>query len=550
MTNTTITLSEKISLFEAFKEIDDRLQNIGASWILRVDMTQVRFAITRDVFFVMAKRFKGKQIELVLSHPHEVEMARSVHLQALLSNTSIDFEREFEKKNILKHNFTMREYFLYELKRWWEYIKFVFHRTPKENKKHIYKAKTATPNMILIVSGLIMSLTLLLFIFHFAVSKTYVYITPQISVRPISSNIIFTDGTGGLLTAKNTVRMKRVSFPIEHVMKFSLDTIDPNSATSAQGMVTLYNELSQAQTLKPNTRFITDDGVVFRSDAWVNIPAAKTINGITEIGVAEVLVRADQKDEAGKIIGIRGNIPTATLLTIPGLKFNRDKVYAKTKADFVGGSDPKIHIVTEAEVSKFTGILREQLYRTARSSLQIRLDDENQKNRENYTLLMGDAVTFSGELIRITSGQKIGDLANEVQMEGSLVVTALVYDKNMVVQYLTTIFRDKLLYGTDKELGIHEDTLRLTNVIQRSQNDGSIKATMEMNATITYDLENATNELTRRMKSMITGLPKNDAITKIINEWHVREVDIRFSPFWMRTVSSNPDNIEFVIREE
>ncbi len=422
-------------------------------------------------------------------------------------------------------------------------------RTQKE-KKHIYKAKTATPNMMLIVSGLIMSLTLLLFIFIFAVSKTYVYISPQISVRPISSNIVFVTSTGGLLSGRNNVQMKLVSFPVEHAMKFSLDTIDPNSATSAQGMVTLYNELNQAQTLKPNTRFITDNGVVFRSDAWVSSPAAKSVNGITEIGVAEVLVRADQKDEAGKIIGIRGNVPTATLLTIPGLKFNRDKVYAKTKSAFVGGSDPKIHVVTDTEVAKFTGIIKEQLYRTARSTLQVRLDDENKKNGENYTLLMGDAVSFSGESIKITSGQKIGDLANEVEMKGEVMVNALVYDKNAVVQYLTTIFREKLLYGTDKELGIHEDTLRLTNVIQRAENDTSIKATMEMNATITYDLENATNELTRRMKVMIAGLPKNEAITKLINEGHVREVDIRFSPFWMRAVSSNLDNIEFIIREE
>ncbi len=118
MTNTTtIILSEKISLFEAFKEIDTSLHQSTMTGILRVDMTQVRFAITRDVFFVMAKRFKGKQIELILAHPHEVEMARSVHLHAILSNSSIDFEREFEKKNILKHNFTMREYFFYELKR-------------------------------------------------------------------------------------------------------------------------------------------------------------------------------------------------------------------------------------------------------------------------------------------------------------------------------------------------------------------------------------------------------------------------------------------------
>lgn len=82
-------------------------------------------------------------------------------------------------------------------------------------------------------------------------------------------------------------------------------------------------------------------------------------------------------------------------------------------------------------------------------------------------------------------------------------MTALVYDRKSTVDYLTTIFREKLLYGTDKELGIHDDTLRLTNVVSRAEDDSTIKATMEMNATLTYDLENATNELTRRMKVII-----------------------------------------------
>lgn len=116
---------------------------------------------------------------------------------------------------------------------------------------------------------------------------------------------------------------------------------------------------------------------------------------------------------------------------------------------------------------------------------------------------MGDAVSLTGELIEISSGQKIGDFGNEIELKGSLTINALVYDKAAVVDYLKLIFREKLLHGTDKELSIHEDTLRLTNVISRATDDSTIKATMEMNATITYDLENASNELTRRMKVTI-----------------------------------------------
>ena len=159
--------------------------------------------------------------------------------------------------------------------------------------------------MFLIVSGLIMSLSLLLFIFYFAVSKTYVSVLPQTTVRPVSANILFSQGSGSLLESKNTVRMKTTTLPIEQTMKFTLDTIEPNSATNAIGRVTIYNELSIEQALKPFTRFITEDGVVYRSDTWVNVPPARKSNDITEIGSVEVLLKADPNDEAGKMIGER-----------------------------------------------------------------------------------------------------------------------------------------------------------------------------------------------------------------------------------------------------
>lgn len=326
-----IIISKSASLFEAMKAIEEAIGSHALP--LTIDMSQVTFSLTRDVFFVLAKRFKTDQFKLLLKYEHQVDMARSASISALLSGLSAEFDREFENKNLLKHNFTMWEYFLYEVRRAGLYIRFLF--TRKKEKLPLYKIKKATPNLILIVSGLIMSLSLLLFIFYFTVSKTYVYITPQISVRPISANIIFSQLTGSLIQPKNMVQMKKIALPIDYTMNFKLDTIDPNSATNARGKITIYNELSEAQALKPNTRFVTDDGSVFRTDGWVNIPASKTDNGITQIGTIDATLRADVADEGGKIIGARGNIVQNTLLTIPGLKFNRDKVYAKAKENFV-----------------------------------------------------------------------------------------------------------------------------------------------------------------------------------------------------------------------
>ena len=128
-----------------------------------------------------------------------------------------------------------------------------------------------------------MSMTLLLFIFHFAVSKTIITITLQIQIRPVSANIIYTEASGSLLASKNTITLKKINIPASYSMRFQLETFDPNSTSNARGIIAVYNELPTAQALKPQTRFVTLDGVVYRSINWVNVPPARSINGITEM---------------------------------------------------------------------------------------------------------------------------------------------------------------------------------------------------------------------------------------------------------------------------
>ena len=114
-----------------------------------------------------------------------------------------------------------------------QYIWFLIFEKTRKNKRIIHIKKSGS-HFALIVIGLIMSITLLLFIFHFAVSKTIVTILPQVSIRTISTNITYTQATGSLLLAKNTLALKKIKIPVTHSMKFQLETVDPNSTTNAR----------------------------------------------------------------------------------------------------------------------------------------------------------------------------------------------------------------------------------------------------------------------------------------------------------------------------
>ena len=58
---------------------------------------------------------------------------------------------------------------------------------------------------------------------------------------------------------------------------------------------------------------------------------------------------------------MRGNIAEGTTLDMPGLKFNRDKIYAKATKNFTGGQNPTLKVLTEAEYARFVSLLTDKL---------------------------------------------------------------------------------------------------------------------------------------------------------------------------------------------
>jgi hypothetical protein len=92
---------------------------------------------------------------------------------------------------------------------------------------------------------------------------------------------------------------------------------------------------------------------------------------------------------------VRGNILDGATLTIPGLKFNRDKIHAKTTSAFIGGINPKIHILTDKEMASFKEILTEKLKSKALETLKNTIKKNNTENGENYDILpINENITY------------------------------------------------------------------------------------------------------------------------------------------------------------
>lgn len=497
---------------------------------------------------LLLHRFPNKRFSFITNDPGIRKIGEPLGIKFFRKNDDIEFEQEYAKKNLLQHNFTFAEYALYEVRKFLSKTTFLMKR-----KTVVYKNRKIVrdSNVFLLVSGLILSLSLLSFIFYFAVSKTYVTITPELGIKTISRNIVYAEREPGALDAKNTVNVRTMTVPSELSYTFNVTTIDEMSTKNSYGTVEIFNELQQEQTFRPNTRFTTDDGIVFKTQDWIKVAGTRTESGVTVIGKTKATLMADTYDLKGNIVGKRGNIGEDVTLTIPGLKFNRDKIYAKTIGVFAGGIDPKIHVLTEKELTGFKDILAEKLRNKALEELKEKIKKTNAENAENYEILpINDNIIYKLDDITLEQGAKIGEKREEVSLHGKIAVTSHLYDKSAALFYLKTILNESLLFGTEKLIGVNDSSLRISNVVsQGAAQQFTMKATSELDATISYNFEDSSNNLTKKLKNLIVNNTVKDATSILLNDNNIASVKITFSPFWLSRISNNPDNIEFIIQK-
>jgi hypothetical protein len=520
-----------------------------------IDSPEIQIIVEDNIYLsnylnlkLLLYRFPTKRFSFITSNSELKILGEWLGIRFFQKSNDIEFEKEYAKNHILRHNFTFLEYTRYEIGRLFQ--KFIF---LGKKKSQIYKNKKISQdsNLFFLIIGLVTSLSLLSFIFYFAVSKTYVTITPELGVKTVSRNIIFTQKEASILDQKNTVNVRPASLEIPMEYTFNITTIDQMSTKNAYGSVEIYNELRQEQTFRPATRFITEDGLIFKTNEWIRIPPTRTLSGITIMGKTTATLTADTYDIKGNITGIRGNIPAWTTLTIPWLKFNRDKVYAKSTDIFMGWINPKIHILTEKEITGFKNILIEKLKNKALETLKDSIKKSNAENGENYAILpINENIIYTIGDIFLWWGLKIGDKRDEVTIHGKIKISTFIYDKNATLFYLKTILNESLLFGTEKLIEINDESLRITNIVSKNTLPYfSLKGTTELDSTISYNFEDASNNLTKKLKNLIVGTSPKEATSILLNDNNIANVKIAFSPFWLNRVSNNPDNIEFIIQK-
>jgi hypothetical protein len=125
-----------------------------------------------------------------------------------------------------------------------------------------------------------------------------------------------------------------------------------------------------------------------------------------------------------------------------------------------------------------------------------------------------------------------------------------VYNKNTALSYLRALMNERLLFGAERLHEVLPESLKITTILNRTENPKFIlRGTTELSATISYDYEDDANAQTKRLKNIIAGQSTEQALSVLQSDSSIANVKIRLSPFWLTSVSSNIDNIKFIIEK-
>lgn len=198
-------------------------------------------------------------------------------------------------------------------------------------------------------------------------------------------------------------------------------------AQKAQGTITIFNEYNdKSQPLVATTRFLAEDGTLFRLVNQVTVPGMKG----DEAGSVEALVIADVEGNGGNI--------GPTRFSVPGFEGSpkKDKFYATSEKDMAGGGagGDAVAIVTEDDIEAAKTEMTEETLNYIMEQITGLLRPDNE-------VLIDENVTY--EVIRSEANMSAGTMAEQFMYEVVSHVKVLVFSEDDVLAVMESDLTEK-----------------------------------------------------------------------------------------------------------
>jgi len=261
-------------------------------------------------------------------------------------------------------------------------------RKKDENYKNINLSKKSWK--FFAIFGLVATLIILISLAYVFLPKATITIFAKTKIQSLDAEMKADTKAESADFDKKIIPAKAISVSEEISRNFDSTGNKSASSRKARGMITIYNEYSSAnQPLVATTRFVSEDGKLFRLINGITVPGLTKEGTEIKPGAIEAEVTAD---EAGEEFNIE-----PTKFTIPGFQGSGSekyaKIYAKSFKTISGGAkgSETVRSVTDADISsakskilaEFSSVLKQKIKEQAGQGYII-LDEALSIGDPNY----------------------------------------------------------------------------------------------------------------------------------------------------------------------
>jgi len=281
----------------------------------------------------------------------------------------------------------------------------------------------------------------------------------------------------------------------------------------ATGVVTLHNDSATPQPLVVNTRIENEDGLWFRLDGGVTVPA----NGSLE----NVAVHADKEGSEYDI--------APTRFIIPGLNESRRlEVYATSGAPMAGGVR-SVGVVSQADIDEAAEQLKADLLEKGKTGAQGNHPESS-------------AVYGISQLQVDDSADLIGKEVPEFTIKGTAKMVGVFYSPQTILEWSSQQLDKRAI--SDAEYvrpGSREPTVTFGDY---DAEKGTARVQVFYDGIVTLNPESKQIE-----KPLFFGKTKDEVRRYLLSLDHVNGVDVELHPAWMRTVPQIHDHVDVIVTE-
>lgn len=381
-----------------------------------------------------------------------------------------------------------------------------------QKRETIHKTKIQRSYRTIVLVFSIAVILLIGSIAYFSFSKTSISIIAKPVPYSTTVNFSIVQKSGQTSPVSETVLPGIVLETTQEVRKeFQAQTQQDTVPAQATGTVTIYNKQSKTQPLVAGTRLLSPDGILFRTDARVDVPANSQI---------EVTVTADQPGKTGELAPTRFTLPALW----PG---QQDKVYAENEQPLTGGTRATT-VATRDEIAKAKRDTFDECYAQALDAM----DTDLKKLNADYTIRASKK-----EVISEISSVEPDTAATTYTITTKVHVIGVSFDEQNAYALATEQAREKL--SDAMSFTLSADTPYRSEVDQ--YDIGNQSANLRITVAGTKSVNLSHNMFDRKK---LTNMDREEIERYFAQYPEIESVQVHFSPFWLFRTPSLADHID------